>query len=69
MEKEKPRFEPRRRTALDGRTWWCVWDNDRNGWSTFTHHAYRFKTRKSAAQHIDYVGRLAKSNEIFWKEE
>lgn len=27
-------LEPRKRTALDGKTWWCVFDTDKMQWST-----------------------------------
>lgn len=27
-------LEPRKRTALDGKTWWCVFDTDKGAWST-----------------------------------
>ena len=37
-------FEPRPRTALDGKTWWCVWDNRKSTWSTLLSHG-RYKTR------------------------
>lgn len=29
-------FEARKRTALDGRVWWCVFDTVMNKWSTLT---------------------------------
>lgn len=46
------RFEPRKRTALDGRVWWCVYDNALHAWSTFLCHG-RYKTRKAAQYAID----------------
>lgn len=27
-------FEPRKRTALDGKVWWCVFDTENMKWST-----------------------------------
>ena len=45
------RFEARKRTALDGRVWWCVYDNERHAWSTFLCHG-RYKTRKACEQAI-----------------
>ena len=27
-------FEARKRTALDGKEWWCVYDMDKKQWST-----------------------------------
>ena len=29
-------LEPRKRTALDGKTWWCVFDTYNMKWSTIT---------------------------------
>ena len=47
------RFIPKKRTALDGRVWWCVYDTVRGGWSTFCCHG-KYKTRKHAQERIDY---------------
>lgn len=52
------RFEPKKRTALDGRVWWCVYDNKCRAWSTFLCHG-RYKTRKAAQDAID-------KNLAFW---
>lgn len=49
--KQMERFEARKRTALDGRVWWCVYDNERHAWSTFLCHG-RYKTRKACEQAI-----------------
>lgn len=38
-------FEPRQRTALDGKTWWYVWDKRENTWSTYISHG-KYKTKK-----------------------
>ena len=41
------RFVPRKRIAVDGVSWWCVWDNLRRCWSPyFCHGVYR--TQKAA---------------------
>lgn len=29
-------LEPRKRTALDGKEWWCVFDTETMKWSTYT---------------------------------
>ena len=29
-------LEARKRTALDGKTWWCVFDTETMKWSTLT---------------------------------
>lgn len=41
------RFVPKQRRALDGLAWWCIWDNKRRQWSTYTHHG-KYKTRRAA---------------------
>lgn len=41
------RFIAKKRTALDGKVWWCVWDTKRNGWSTYLYHS-RYKTKRDA---------------------
>lgn len=46
------RFEPRKRTALDGVTWWCIWDNVRGDWSAFIYH-WKYKTRRAAVIAIE----------------
>lgn len=41
------RFEPRKRTAIDGRVWWCVYDNAQNKWSTYLCFG-KYKTKREA---------------------
>lgn len=41
------RFIPVKRTALDGKTWWVVWDCERGDYSTFLCHG-KYSTRKDA---------------------
>lgn len=37
-------LEPRKRIALDGKTWWCVFDTDTMKWSTLiVFNKYRLK--------------------------
>ena len=43
------RFEPLKRTALDGKVWWCVFDNKP---PTRYIAGAKFKTRKSCVIHI-----------------
>ena len=38
------RFGPSKRTAIDGKTWWCMYDHHDNAYVTW----YRFKTRRHA---------------------
>ena len=49
------RFEPRKRTAIDGCVWWCVFDTERNNWSTFLCHG-KYKTKKACEQAIAFCG-------------
>lgn len=39
------RFIPKKRIALDGKIWWCVWDNETNAWSNYLCHG-KYKTKK-----------------------
>ncbi len=32
------RFIPEKRTAIDGKQWWCVYDTLRHCWSTYLCH-------------------------------
>ena len=45
-------FEPRKRTALDGRVWWCVYDTYRHSWSTYLFHG-KYKRKKDAVYAIN----------------
>lgn len=45
------RFEAARRTAIDGKIWWCVYDHLTNCWSTFLCHG-KYRTRKEAQEKI-----------------
>lgn len=46
-------FEPRKRTALDGKTWWCVFDNKNMKWSAYTCFG-QYKTKKVCQLAIDH---------------
>lgn len=39
------RFVPRKRTALDSRVWWCIFDTLRGCWSTYLCHGH-YRTKK-----------------------
>ncbi len=41
------RFIPRKRTALDGKAWWCIWDEKSGNWSTYILHG-KYRTKKLA---------------------
>lgn len=47
-----PRFIPEKRTAIDGKQWWCVYDTQRHCWSTYTCHG-KYKTRSACQLAID----------------
>lgn len=49
-----PQFIPEKRTAVDGKQWWCVFDTQRNCWSTYTCHG-KYRTRKACQIAIDYA--------------
>lgn len=46
-------LEPRKRTALDGKTWWCVFDTNKCSWSTLTCFG-RYKLKRDCQFAIDY---------------
>ena len=51
-------LELRKRTALDGKTWWCVFDIDTMKWSTIALFG-RYKTKKDCQIAIDSYNRLS----------
>ena len=51
MEKIK-RFEPRKRMAIDGKTWWYVFDNKIMNYSTLICFG-KYKTKKDCQYAID----------------
>lgn len=50
---DSPRFTPTKRTALDGRVWWVVFDNLRKCYSTFICHG-KYATKRAAQIAIDF---------------
>ena len=46
-------LEPRKRTALDGKTWWCVFDTNTMKWSTLTRFG-KYVTRRKCQMDIDF---------------
>ena len=51
------RFEARKRTALDGLLWWCVWDKARHNWSTFLVHG-KYRRKKDAEYAISTANKV-----------
>ncbi len=51
------RFEPVKRTALDGKTWWVVWDRKENKYCTLYNLSDRYKTKRACQFAIDYYGK------------
>lgn len=51
--KEESRFEPRQRTALDGKVWWVVYDRYKQEFSSLTCFG-KYKTKKDCQWAIDY---------------
>lgn len=45
-------LEPRKRTALDGKIWWCVFDTNKMQWSTLVVFT-KYKTKKACQEAID----------------
>lgn len=53
-------LEPRQRTALDGKTWWVVYDTEEQKYSTLTVFG-KYKTKRECQQAIEkYSNNLTK---------
>lgn len=48
-------FEPRKRTAIDGKTWWCVFDTKTMKFSTLLCFG-KYKTKKECSHAISRMG-------------
>lgn len=46
------RFTPKKRTALDGRQWWCVYDLEKHDFSTLLIHG-KYRTKKECQYAIN----------------
>ena len=53
-------LKPRKRTSLDGKIWWCVFDTDKMKWSTLLFFDGKYKTKKACQYDID----LYEANDI-----
>lgn len=53
------RYSVKKRIALDGRPWWCIWDNKTGNWSTCVFHG-KYKTRKDAQYYLAWSIRTMK---------
>ena len=51
------RFTARKRLALDGRVWWCIYDNKSCKWSSYVCFG-KYKTKKAANAAISYFSRV-----------
>ena len=52
-------LEPRKRTALDGKVWWCVFDTYTWKWSTIVLFS-RYKTKRDCQSAIDSYNKLSR---------
>lgn len=50
-------FVPMKRTALDGKVWWCVFDTDKGDWSTIIVFG-KYKLKRDCQFAIDRYYRL-----------
>lgn len=50
-------LEPRKRIALDGKTWWCVFDTDTMKWSTIILFG-KYKRKRDCQFAIDKYNHL-----------
>lgn len=56
-------LEPRKRVALDGKIWWCVFDTDNMKWSTLiVFKKYKLKRECQAA--IDSYNRFKEQYKV-----
>lgn len=62
------RFIPSKRTALDGKVWWCVYDTKRNCYSTYICHS-KYKTKKRCQEAINYSNPFIEKAEETRKKE
>ena len=51
--KEPIHFIPMKRTALDGKVWWCVWDSLNKKWSSYICFG-KYKLKRDCQFAIDY---------------
>lgn len=58
----EPKFIPKKRTALDGKTWWCVYDTIKNDWSTLFYFG-KYKTKKACQTDIDWYNKEVTKND------
>ena len=49
------RYEPRKKTAIDGRSWWCVYDTLKNEYSNLLYFA-KYRTKKDCQIAIILAG-------------
>ena len=49
----KNMLEPRKRTALDGKAYWCVFDTNKGSWSTLTCFG-KYARKKDCQRDIDF---------------
>lgn len=57
-------LEPRKRTALDGKTWWCVFDTDTMKWSTITMFG-KYKTKSACQEFINRYWKIMLGEKLF----
>ena len=55
-------LEPRQRTAMDGKVWWCVFNTETCKWSTDVRHTYykrkmdcQYAIEKTAKEDAEYA--------------
>ena len=50
---EKDKLEPVKRTSIDGKTWWCVYNTTKQEFSTNTYFG-RYKTKSACKFAINF---------------
>ena len=54
----KERFTAEKRKYLDGRVWWCVYDNLLGKYSTYICHGGKYRTKRECQMQIDVCNKL-----------
>ena len=51
-------FEARKRRAIDGQYWWCIWDRTRKNWSVWYGLYGKYRTKHQAEVTIRVITKL-----------
>ena len=57
-------LEPRKRMALDGKIWWCVFDTDTMKWSAITMFG-KYKTKVACQEAVNKYWKIMLGEKLF----